>query len=460
MAAALPNNMSCCLPLPEGGPRLGETAMYALLSLLYLPLFLLVLFPRLAWAEDYSFDPAEIEKKPYHLGGYIELKPALLELNKDASLYKLKFFNRKEGNTINEYDGTLQLEGSFDYGILRFYGRTNTAYQKSYLGEDQQTTVQEGYFSLKPVSSFKVDAGKKDLNWGKGYAWNPVAFLDRPKDPDDPELNREGYVVLSADYIKSFDGPLKTFTFTPVVLPVYDHVNAAFGKVDHTNLAGKMYLLFYDTDIDLILFSGESKTTRYGLDFSRNLTTNLEIHGEFAFIKDFDKTYIDSTGESFSTTYDAGSFLLGARYLTENDTTYILEYYRNGTGFTTDEMTDYYSFIDKGFSTFLASGNTTLLNKASQLTQGNYGKMNPSTDYLYLRISQKDPFDILYFTPAITLITNLNDRSYSVAPELVSTAVTNLELRLKTQFLAGSHNSEFGEKQNEFRVELRARFYF
>ena len=457
--AALSTDVSCSLPLYEEGRR-QESTMYALLSLLYLSLFLLTLFPRLALAEDYSFDPSEIEKKPYHFGGYIELKPVLFKLDKDASLYKLKFYKRKEGSTINEYDGTLQLEGSFDYGILRFYGRTNTVYQNSYLGEDLQTTVQEGYLSLKPGSSFKIDAGKKTLNWGKGYAWNPVAFLDRPKDPDDPELNREGYVVLSADYIKSFDGPLKTFTFTPVVLPVYDHLNDTFGKVDHTNLAGKMYFLLYDTDIDLLLFSGGSKTTRYGLDFSRNLTTNLEIHGEFAFIKDFDKTYIDSTGKSFSTTDDAESFLLGARYLTENDTTYILEYYRNGTGFTTDEMTDYYSFIDNAYNTFLTSGNTTLLDKALQLTQGNYGKMNPSTDYLYFRISQKDPFDILYFTPAITLMTNLNDRSYSVAPELVYTAVTNLELRFKTQFLEGSHNSEFGEKQNEFRVEFRARYYF
>jgi hypothetical protein len=247
-------------------------------------------FPRPAPAEDYSFDPAEIEKKPYHFGGYVELKPVLFGLDKDAALYKLKFYNRKEGSTLQEYDGTLQLEGSLDSGIARFYGRTNTDYKKSYLGEDQQTTLQEGYISLKPGSSFKIDAGKKTLNWGKGYAWNPVAFLDRPKDPDDPELNREGYIVFSADYIKSFDNPLKTFSFTPVVLPVYNHINDTFGTLDRTNLAGKMYFLLYDTDIDLIFFTGGSKTTRYGIDFSRNLTTNLEVHGEFAFIKDFDKT--------------------------------------------------------------------------------------------------------------------------------------------------------------------------
>jgi hypothetical protein len=51
-------------------------------------------------------------------------------------------------------------------------------------------------------------------------------------------------------------------------------------------------------------------------------------------------------------------------------------------------------------------------------------------DYLYLRISQKEPFNILYFTPAITGMMNLNDKSVSISPELLYTGITNLELRL------------------------------
>jgi hypothetical protein len=47
-------------------------------------------------------------------------------------------------------------------------------------------------------------------------------------------------------------------------------------------------------------------------------------------------------------------------------------------------------------------------------------------DYLYLRISQKEPFNILYFTPAITSIVNVNDKSLSISPELLYTGITNL----------------------------------
>jgi len=306
----------------------------------------------------------------------------------------------------------------------------------------------------------KMDAGKKTFKWGKGYAWNPVAFIDRPKDPDDPELAQEGFIAAMADYIKSFDGPLKTISFTPVAFPVYDHINNDFGKNNHLNFAGKLYFLFYDTDIDLIVFSGGSKTTRYGMDFSRNITTNLEIHGEYAYIRDYQENFIDSNGKSNLNEYDAQSYLLGIRYLTSIDTTYIIEYYHNGTGFTEAEMKKYYSYINRGYQSYLSTGSDSLLQRAATLTKTNYGRINPMRNYLYLRVSQKEPFDILYVTPAITNIWNVDTSSCSLSPEVVYTRFTNLELRLKATFLIGGKDTEFGEKQNDYRLEIRAGYYF
>jgi len=79
---------------------------------------------------------------------------------------------------------------------------------------------------------------------------------------------------------------------------------------------------------------------------------------------------------------------------------------------------------------------------------------------LYLRVTQKEPFDILYFTPAITTIMNLNDKSLSISPELLYSGVENLELRLKGAALFGQNGSEYGEKPNDYRIELRVRYYF
>jgi hypothetical protein len=81
-------------------------------------------------------------------------------------------------------------------------------------------------------------------------------------------------------------------------------------------------------------------------------------------------------------------------------------------------------------------------------------------DYLYFRISQKEPWNIVYFIPSLTSIFNFTDQSFSLTPELLYTPITNLELRAKVTFLLGKGGSEFGEKQNDFRLEFRGRYYF
>jgi len=429
----------------------------------FLATVLIIFISSVSLAEEYEFDLSDIEKKPYYIGGYVEFRPVIFWLDSNASLYKLRFYKRDEGNTIEEHSGKLQLEGSYEKGIARLFVRADLDLKYSYLGWDHNESkrmIHEGYLSIKPSDSLSFKFGKQTLLWGKGYAFNPVAFVSRPKDPDDPELSLEGFVAASADYIKSFNGPLKTFSITPVVFPVYKRLNDDFGTVNRLNFAGKLYFLLYDTDIDLIGLTGGSKTNRFGIDFSRNITSNFEIHGEFAFINHQTKKVIDKQGKITESKFDAKSYLLGLRYLTPWDTTFIFEYYRNGTGFTHLEMKDYFTFIDKGYDLFLARGNDSLLKKATSVTQGNYGRPNPMRDYLYLRVSQKEPFNILYFTPAITTIMNLNDRSLQISPELLYTGFTNWEVRLKGTALVGGKETEFGEKQNDYRVELRVRYYF
>ena len=410
--------------------------------------------------EEYKFDISEIEKKPYHIGGYVEFRPAIFWLDNNAALYKLRFFNRDEGKTIEEYNGNLQLEGSYEKGIARVFALVNGNLTYSYQGWSDSLNLFEGTLSLKPSNSLAIDLGKKTQKWGKGYAWNPVAFVDRPKDPEEPDLAREGFWMASADYIKSFNGPLKTLSLTPVILPVYEHINDEFGKINEVNFAGKLYLLLYDTDIDLMFLVGGSKTTRFGLDFSRNITTNFEIHGEFAYINNFKQRTIDEQGNVSESKSDAKSYLLGVRYLTKTDTTFILEYYHNGTGYTKDEIKDFFSFINKSYETYLSSGNQAPLMKAQNVAEGNYSRVNPMKDYLYLRVSQKDPFNLLYWTPALTGILNLNDGSFSFSPELTYTGITNLELRLKGTANVGQTGDEYGEKPGDYRLELRVRYYF
>ncbi len=424
-------------------------------------LVLASLLPALVSAEEtYTFDPDEIEKKPYHLGGYIEFKPILFGLDRDSAFYKLRFFNNPRGHNLLEANGRIQLEGSFEKNIFRIYAKTNTDLKSSYSGESERSMFYELYGSVKPSSNLKFDAGKKTMKWGKGYAWNPVAFVDRPKDPDDPEQAMEGYILATADYIRSFEGPLKTFSFTPVLLPVYDHVNDDFGNNNSLNMAGRFYFLLYDTDIDFMLMTGGGRPDRYGFDFSRNITTNFEVHGEYAYFRNSRKNVPDQSGMPRQIETEAHSFLIGLRHLTSFDLTTIVEFYHSDAGFTSDDMTNFYGFVNRGYDIYQATGNTTALVRTQQLAESGYARANAMQNYLYVRFSQKEPFDILYFTPSFAWMMNTDDQSWSLTPELLYTGITNWEFRIRSGIIVGTKHTDFGEKQNDYRIELRVGYYF
>ena len=410
--------------------------------------------------EEFKFDASEFEKKPFELGGYLELRPERFTLNPGSTGYKLNYPAGFSRDSLERTTGALQFDGKFVSGIVSARFRSYSQIQRDAVVKDESNRFYEAAVSLRPNPGLTVDIGKQALQWGKGYAFNPVGFVQRRKDPNDPELAREGYTSASADFIRNFDGPLQTVAFTPVLLPVGEKVNDDFGKTGYVNFAAKLYFLYRDTDIDLVYMAKGSRPARFGLDFSRNLLANLEVHGEWARTLDAEKPVVDSSGRVTTQRSSPVSALLGMRYLTERDTTYIVEYYRNGTGYGQGEIGDFYGFVDRAFAGAAAPGGDALVQSALNLARSGYGQPNPMRDYLYVQASQKEPFDILYFTPSIAMIANLGDRSLSVTPDLLYTGIKNVELRLRMSFLVGGGGTEFGEKPNSNRIELRARFYF
>lgn len=409
--------------------------------------------------EKYSFDIEKFEKKPFELSGYAELRPESFRLDQGGALYKLNFYNRGARTRLDRMTGAWELSGLYRRGIATFNATAHGEASRDNLRSSVQARMFEAYLTLEPATGVRFEAGKRALRWGKGYAWNPVGFIERPKDPNDPELSREGFTVFGASFTRSFEGPLQTVTFTPLLVPTSAGMNADFGSGGHLNPAARLSLLYRDTDIDFLILGQGARAVRYGFDFARNLSTNLEIHGEWARIHDATRPVLGAAGAAAPQTRDVTSYLLGMRYLTQRDTTWIVEYYRNGTGYTEEQMRAFLAFSHSAYDQFLATGNAAALERAAAL-QTSYGRPNPMRRYLYLRASQKEPFDILYFTPAVTAIFNLDDRSYSLAPELAYTGVTNLDLRLRLFVLQGARLTDFGERQNDRRIELRMRYYF
>jgi len=410
-------------------------------------------------AEEFTFDAKEFQKKPVELSGYVELKYQHYRLNQDGAVYLLNFYNDPRTH-IDQTTLTFKPSGVLRKGDVSVNFRAHLEGDWETRGFDRLTRFDEFYGSYKPDPGFTLDAGKVSLKWGKGYAWNPVAFVERAKDPNDPDLAREGYTLLTADWIRNLDGALRTVAFTPVVLPASPNINPDFGTGEHVNVAAKLYLLYHETDIDFLFLSNGSRSGRYGADFSRNVTSNLEVHGEIARLSEAQRQVASASGQSTLVRGAATSYLLGARYLSERETTYILEYYRNGPGLSEQEMKNFVGFVDNAYAQYLATGNDVALKRAASIARSGYGRPNPGQNYLYFRVSQKEPFDILYFTPALTVVANADDRSTSITPELLYTGYRDFELRLRAFFLNGDPGSEYGERQTSQRLELQARFYF
>ena len=151
------------------------------------------------------------------------------------------------------------------------------------------------------------------------------------------------------------------------------------------------------------------------------------------------------------------SYLLGLRYLTEGEVTWVGEYYRNGAGYGAEELSSYYQFLDNALTTGAAPG---LINKALTAAQSGYGKPSPGRDYLYLKASINEPFDWVYGAASLTGMVNLNDHSFQITPEISYTGFSNLELRARLIVLGGQPHTEFGEKIASSRVEVYVRYFF
>jgi hypothetical protein len=402
-----------------------------------------------------------VERKPYSFDGFLEARPAIVWLDPRAAPFKLQ---SPPGGTDDALRTQLNARLQLDAGYRQswFSVQTRTVADGGYASADWTGTaaVYEAYVSLKPRPSLTVDAGKKTLKWGKAYLWNPAAFLDRAKSPEDPALALEGFAVVSADYIRTFDGPLQVISVTPVLLPVSSDLNRSFGARGHLNVAGKLYLLLFDSDIDVMFLSGGSRPSRFGIDVSRNLWSNLEVHGEWARIPRAPKRTLTPAGTLMGTARAATSFVVGARYLTAQNTTYIIDYYRNGTGYTSAEMGTYFDVVTLADEALTGAGDETLLEAARRATEAGYGRLNPMRSYLYGRVSQPDALGVLYLTVGVSAIVNIDDGSFALLPDVQYRLDGRVELRGLANIQRGARRTEFGEKPADARVELRVRYYF
>lgn len=421
-------------------------------------LFARAVWPAQAMAADYSFDLSEIDTRPYEFSGFGESKLEHFALQPGAALYPLSYAPDEVRRSLVRGSLSGELSGQYRAGTAMFYGRASLFASSDALDSSATGQWLEAGVRVSPSESLSFDLGKQVQRWGKGYAWNPVGFFERPKDPNDPSASREGFVMASANWVRSLSGPwVSAVGLTPVLLPTSSGVNSDFGATNELNPGARLYMLVANTDVDLLWAAKGSRPQRIGLDFSRNLGSQLEVHGEWARALDASRQVLGPYGRVSRLQGTIDSWLLGVRYTTEREVTWVGELYRNGAGYDQQQLADYYHLLREAYA---PGASAFLQSLAGSLAKAGYGKANPGRDYAYLRVSSKDPFDWLYVNPAITAIVNLQDRSWQLSPEVVYTGWQNVEVRAKVVWLHGKPMSEYGEKASKRRAELSLRLYF
>jgi len=239
---------------------------------------------------DLSLDIDELSK-PYSYKGYF--KPELY--------YYLK-------SKTSFYKNELNLQG--DYKKDLWYLKLNWSgyYQKDENEEKLFGIVNELYLKFGDVNK-NLTIGKELLKWGKGYSYSAVSFFTREKNPLYPEDLKNGYEIVHFKYIKSLKGIIKNYSIDLVYLPSNENFNSSLEKSQ--NWGGKVYFLYNDIDIDFIFEKSNFYPDKYGVDFSFNVTYELEIHGEGA---------VDSI--------DNNSYLLGGKFASKYDYTLTFEWYK------------------------------------------------------------------------------------------------------------------------------------
>jgi hypothetical protein len=386
--------------------------------------------------------------------GNLDMKYALFAMDQNSAQYRLQFFTRHPSSSLlSQYRLEPYLNADYRTGDVRFTLKTHATY---YSDADARFDLFETYGSFNPSFNMTLQAGKRMYSWGKGYAFNPVGFVNPIKDPENPELAQAGLLSTNVEYIKSFQSDaLQSYALMFVVIPSSEILNSRYGEFEKTDIAVKTYFLLWDTDLDLMAYYSKDKPKRYGLDFARNLKENLELHGEislnlnaprYAILNDF----IDIEPS------DELSYLFGIRFLSESNITAIAEYYHTGLGLNRSEYEQYANYLKTG----AASNNPFVVQQALSVSQTYFRGSTLMQDYLYLKITYPEPFDWLYFTPSLYTIYNLADKSFLLSLQINYKPVTNVEFIFWPSTLVGGGQTEYGSRQVKERIELWMIVYF
>lgn len=340
-----------------------------------------------------------------------------------------------------DYASTPQQEIYFDYNKLRLDFDTNPSQNihiggdvvyKLYNGKTQlniRNFVDPSFYANYPESTvdamnftfndslfidnlfldfhhryFEIIVGKQQLPTGVGYAWNPSDIFNQ-KDIMDPTYEVTGVNALQLNL-----PVMSNLSLRGILQPDENF------KTTNKYLEAKTWLPF--TDLSLV-FAQTNLKNLYGLNMEGDLA-GIGVRTEFT---------VNDMENSQNPKYE---YILGADYTFSNSLYILGEYLHNDFGAREEEtrLPDYLSYFT-------------------------WEQKSLNQNYLFLMAMF--PFTEL-IDGAITTITNLDDESMVINPQLVYRIYQNVELTFIGNIFLGEDQDEFGYQNLSARLRLRAYF--
>jgi hypothetical protein len=315
--------------------------------------------------------------------------------------------------------------------------------------------VREGYARASLLPWLDVEAGKRLVRWGTGYAFTPTGLLDPPRNATDPQdhlgLN-EGMVMAR---LEAFTG--STAITLAAAAPRLDRPNAIAGTAPRRLLALRVRTTVGGVELAAVASAADGRRASFGGNFTHVVGRRLEYHGELLVHDD------ESPWRPLLAPHDAParhvSALLGCQYTFNPGINAIVEYYRDGNGLSAALWSRLMDVAGTGSPSALAAATATMSgpggsSSSSSSASGGGGTNNAAlgsgsalnrptrSDFLFVRASRANTEAL--FTPELIALVGLDDGGLTLVPTLRVAPTRHVQFYTRGVLLSGPARSADG----------------
>lgn len=192
-------------------------------------------------------------------------------------------------------------------------------------GRDAAVRIRQVYARVSATSWLDVEAGKRIVRWGTGYAFTPTGLLDPPRSATDPQDRlsvNEGMALVQATAFRG-DTALTIAAAAPNGL-------AALADPSTRLFAAKLRTAIRGFEFALVGSAADGRRLSAGANFTLVVGDRLEWHGEFLIHDRTSPWMIRVAPDAIGAR--ATSALIGLQYTSASGVNIVLEGYRDGNG--------------------------------------------------------------------------------------------------------------------------------